>query len=189
MSETNQQNLSQTNGMTGMTGTNSNNSNNSSNSQGVPELKNVLAHVKSVEDQNENLQKKLQEADARINSLSAKTREGMRSALNTLMKKWMDAVETKDEGVKDNFKCGLESLVENSNEENGVWQMMVAASSLHEKQEHNLDKLRLENSDLKQKVDGMYSNADTRLVGEKRTRTEESTQDLWGDFAKSMGQF
>ena len=34
---------------------------------------------------------------------------------------------------------------------------MVAASALHEKQEHNLDQLRLENNELKQKIDGHYA--------------------------------
>ena len=50
--------------------------------------------------------------------LSQRTREGMQSALDTLMKKWMDAVETKDEKIKHDFRGGLEKLVKNSAEEN-----------------------------------------------------------------------
>jgi len=57
---------------------------------------------------------------------------------------------------------GMEKLVQNSAEENGVWQMMVAASSLHERQEHDLDKLRLENNELKHRIDGQYATSDAR---------------------------
>ena len=72
----------------------------------------------------------------------------------SIFKKWMGAVETKDEKVKTDFKCGLETLVKNSAEDNGVWKMMVAASSLHEQQQHNLDLLQKENNELKFAVRG-----------------------------------
>ena len=108
----------------------------------------------------------------------------------------MDAVETKDDKVKDSFKDGLNKLVEKSAEDNGVWQMMVAASSLHERQTHDLDELRTLNSELKTKVDGMYGDVESRTVGRKAKAGEqlaredvptESGDDLWGDFAKSIG--
>ena len=80
---------------------------------------------------NSKLRKELEEAGARNAKRSAKTREGMRSALDTFMKKWTDAIDTKDEKVKDDFEVGLDKLVKNSAEDNGVWQMMVCASALH----------------------------------------------------------
>jgi len=156
----------------------------------------ILQHIKNLETNNNSLSSKLQEAEARNGKLSAKTREGMQSALDSLMKKWMDAVETKDDKVKDSFKDGLNKLVEKSAEDNGVWQMMVAASSLHERQTHDLDELRTLNSELKTKVDGMYGDVESRTVGRKAKAGEqlaredvpaESGDDLWGDFAKSIG--
>jgi hypothetical protein len=51
----------------------------------------------------------------------------------------------------------MEKLVQSSAEENGVWQIMVAASVIHQRQEHDLDKLRMENNMLKQKIDGHYA--------------------------------
>ena len=165
-------------------------------SEGTPDMSNVLAHMRGLETTNIDLQAKLKTADERNTRLSAKTREGMQSALDSLMKKWMDAVETKDEKVKDEFKNGLTKLVSNSAEDNGVWQMMVAASSLHERQEHNLDNLRKENGELKQKVDGMYGESHARVVGRKsQAETElgradvepESGSSMWDDFAKDIG--
>jgi len=161
-----------------------------------PDMSNVLAHIKGLETTNTDLAEQLKTAVERNGRLSAKTREGMQSALDSLMKKWMDAVETKDDKVKDQFKDGLTKLVSNSAEDNGVWQMMVAASSLHERQEHNLDNLRKENVDLKQKVDGMYGESSSRVVGGKgKAEMEMSREDvpstasksMWDDFATDIG--
>ena len=84
-------------------------------------MSNILQHIKNLESTNSDLQTKLTDADSSIGKLRAKTREGMQSALDTLMKKWMDDVETKDENVKAVFKDGLSKLVEKSAEDNGVW--------------------------------------------------------------------
>jgi hypothetical protein len=114
------------------------------------------------------------------------------------MKKWMDACETKDEKCKEQFKHGMEKLVANSAEENGVWQMMVAASSLHERQENNLDKLRIENNELRSKVDTMYGSTESRVVGEKSRQKEQmdrsdvrpdAKENIWEDFASSLHSF
>jgi len=162
---------------------------------GTNDMSNVLAHIQGLEKTNSALSAKLKTSEERNGKLSAKTREGMQSALDSLMKKWMDAVETKDDKVKDQFKDGLSKLVTNSAEDNGVWQMMVAASSLHERQEHNLDTLRQENTDLKLKVDGIYADSSARVVGQKsraehelcRDDVEPSPSAMWDDFAKDIG--
>ena len=159
----------------------------------TPDMSNILSHIKNLETSKQNLEKALEEKNARIDRLSQKTREGMQSALDTLMKKWMDAVETKDEKVKHDFRGGLEKLVKNSAEENGVWQMMVAASALHQRQEHNLDELTKQNNELRLRVDGMYANPDSRVVGEKSKaedqldRSSVPVDDIWGEFASSIG--
>jgi vacuolar-type H+-ATPase subunit H len=162
---------------------------------------NILQHIKmletskaQLEQAKAQLEQKLKDADARAERLSVKTREGMQAAMDTLMKKWMDAVETKDETVKTDFKCGLDKLINNSAEENGVWRMMLAASSLHERQEHNLEKLRLENNELKTKVDDLYGSSASRVVGEKHRQPEQAdrshvvvpTGNIWEDFAKDL---
>ena len=181
-------------------------SNTTENNNTKTDMTNVLKHIQDLESNNSTLKNQLKEAVERTGKLSAKTREGMQSALDTLMKKWMDAVETKDPNVKDEFKGGLERLVKNSAEDNGVWQMMVSASSLYQRQEHDLDKLRTENTDLKQRVDGMYGTSESR-TGDKRARLdrgdrvdgtqaandaadhEPARDSIWADFASSMAQF
>ena len=158
------------------------------------DLNNVLTHIKNLEQQKEELEKRLKETEERAARMSEKTKAAMQSAMDTLMKKWMDAVETKDEVVKQQFKGGLDTLINKSADENGVWQMMVAASALHERQEHNLEKLRLENNELRGRVDSTFATPESR-VGSKRKAEAElgpgdvaPAQDMWADFASDIGR-
>jgi hypothetical protein len=158
---------------------------------------NMLRHIEQLEGKLTAKDKQLLDATQRVEKFSARTREGMQSALDSLMKKWMDACETKDDKCKEQFKNGMEKLVQNSAEENGVWQMMVAASALHERQEHDLGKLRGENTELKHKIDGQYATSDARTGGALGKRKAEEDPDLgsagadnlWTDFAKDCGGF
>jgi len=160
---------------------------------------NMLRHIESLESKLAGKEKQLHEAQQRVEKFSARTREGMQSALDSLMKKWMDACETKDEKCKEQFKHGMEKLVHNSAEENGVWQMMVAASALHQRQEHDLDKLRMENNTLKQRIDGHFATPESRTSGALGKRkadgepelgnSNEAADDLWASFASECGAF
>lgn len=152
----------------------------------------MLKHIESLEKQREKLEAELKIEKVRNEKMSAKTREGMQSALDTLMKKWMDAVETKDDKIKDQFKDGMNKLVQNSAEENGVWQMMVAASALHERQTHDLDKLRGENDEMRKNIDGRFANPESRKrpADEQLDRTSvnnEACGSIWTDFAQEIG--
>lgn len=177
-------------------------------------MTNVLAHIAQLEakietlnSSNRDLALQLEQKDTRIKNLSEKTQEAMQSFAETLLKKWVDACETKNPTVKEDFIQGVNNIIKNSDETNGVWQMMVAASSLHERQEHNLEKLRVENSELKNRVDNLYSDSSSRVdsskVGNKRPADNQldredvaagnnSTNDIasmWDDFANSMSRF
>ena len=164
------------------------------------DMSNMLRHIEQLERRLQQRDGELNDAKSRVEKFSQRTREGMQSALDSLMKKWMDAVETKDDNCKTEFKKGMERLVQNSAEDNGVWQMMVAASALHEKQEHNLDQLRLQNDELKQKIDGHYATSSSRTdnsLGKRKADDEvdrshveaESTANIWESFAQDMTQF
>ena len=166
---------------------------NAQNAPQAQDLSNVLTHIKNLEQQKQDLERRLVETEERASRMSQKTKAAMQSAMDTLMKKWMDAVETKDEVVKQQFKGGLDTLINKSADENGVWQMMVAASALHERQEHNLEKLRGENNELRGKVDSTFASAESR-VGSKRKAEADlgpgdvaHTTDMWAAFASDIG--
>jgi hypothetical protein len=72
--------------------------------------------------------------------------------------------------------------------------MMVAASALHERQEHNLEKLRLENNELRGRVDSSFATQESR-TGSKRKAEDDlgpgdvtSSRDMWADFACDIGR-
>jgi hypothetical protein len=170
----------------------------SSSSQGKhADMSNMLRHIEQLENKLAAKDKQLSDAQQRVEKFSARTREGMQSALDSLMKKWMDACETKDDKCKEQFKHGMEKLVQNSAEENGVWQMMVAASALHQRQEHDLDKLRGENSELKQKIDGHFATSASRtredVLGKRKADGEPDSggddSSLWDNFARDCAHF
>lgn len=155
---------------------------------------NMLKHIDSLERKIAKLQSDLQSANSRNEKMAAKTKEGMQSALDTIMKRWMDAVETKEESVKDHFREGMNKLVQNSAEDNGVWQMMVAASALHERQSHDLDKLRLENDEMRKSIEGRFADptsrkraADTQL--DRNDVETTSGSDLWENFAADVSKY
>jgi hypothetical protein len=105
----------------------------------------------------------------------------------------------------------MERLVQQGSEDNGVWRMMVAASALHEQQQHNLDLLRKENSDLKNRIDGHYAKPEARLfyfvfstkssthlqrtcwASGRRTTSPNNqvvnTGNIWSDFAGDIAGF
>lgn len=110
-------------------------------------------------------------------------------------------MKTDDPRVKDDMRTGLNKLALDGDETNGVWRMMVAASALHEQQEHNLDALRKENDTLKTRIDGHYAKSSARLqedvLGKRKADTEmdrfdvaaDVGRDLWSDFAKQMADY
>eukprot|EP00960_Hanusia_phi_P013558 397400-Hanusia_phi.AAC.2 len=112
----------------------------------------------------------------------------MQKVLDTLMSKFGDALDSKDAGTKEKLLSGMQRLVENSAEQNGVWRIMVSASQLYETQSHELDQLRIENNELKERVNGTFSMEASR-VGDKRKADEDLERpaaisgDIWSDFA------
>lgn len=155
---------------------------------------NMLKHIDSLEKKIAKLQNDLQSANTRNEKMAAKTKEGMQSALDTLMKRWMDAVETKEESVKDHFREGMNKLVQNSAEDNGVWQMMVAASALHERQIHDLDKLREENDEMRKSIEGRFATPDSRKRPadhqlDRSDVVEAAGSNMWEDFAADVSKF
>ena len=72
--------------------------------------------------------------------------------------------------------------------------MMVAASSLHERQAHDLDKLRSENGEMRKSIDGRFATpesrkrpAETQL--DRNSVIEDATSSMWDEFAEGCAGF
>ena len=72
--------------------------------------------------------------------------------------------------------------------------MMVTASALHERQEHNLEKLRGENNELCSRVDSSFATQESRVAGKRKADTDLGpgdvalSKDMWADFATDIGR-
>ncbi len=72
-------------------------------------------------------------------------------------------------------------------------------TALHQRQEHDLDKLRMENNTLKQRIDGHYATPESRTAGALGKRkaegepqqdvSNEAADDMWASFASECGAF
>lgn len=159
-----------------------------------PDFSNILSHVKELERQlnemrNENSNLKQQNA-----RMSQKTQADMQKIAESMYNSWLKELPIENEKIKEDFKCSMDHFVKNAQEDNGVWKMMVAASDLHRQKVHDFDKLQEENMELKKRVNGMYADPESRIVGGKGKAEEQLSRDdvrpdanMWDDFAKSIG--
>jgi cell division protein FtsB len=158
------------------------------------DFSNILSHVKQLEKQLHELRNANTELKNQNTRMSQKTQADMQKIAESMYKSWLDEIPVDDEKIKQDFRCSMDSFVKNAAEDNGVWKMMVAASDLHRQKVHDFDKLQEENNELKKRVNGMYGDAESRIVGEKSKATSELSRDsvqpdtnMWDDFAKQIG--
>lgn len=151
----------------------------------------ILQHVKNLEENNSKMKAQIEELMNKNSKLSERTKQEMQKIYETVMAKFADALDKNDSGMKDKLLTGMQRLVENSAEDNGVWRMIVCASNLYERQTHELDQLRVENNELKERVNGTFGNESMR-VGEKRKANDDPepvpavTPDIWSEFKEAF---
>lgn len=147
--------------------------------------------------------REVEESLAKEKDKNRKFRDRVRDAMSNKqasIEKWSTEVNAdNDPKIKEATEEGTKKLIEAAAEDNGVWKLLVAASALHERQTHNLDQLRIENNELKSKVDGMYGSVASRVVGEKSKAETQlarddverdntgATDSMWSEFAKDIG--
>lgn len=159
-----------------------------------PDFSNILSHVKDLEKQLQDMRNKNTDLQTQNARMSQKTQADMQKIAESMYKSWLAEIPMENEKIKEDFRCSMDSFVKNAAEDNGVWKMMVAASDLHRQKVHDFDKLQEENNELKKRVNGMYGDSNSRIVGEKSKATEEISRDdvkpdrnMWDDFAKQIG--
>lgn len=156
----------------------------------------LLQHMKNIEHDRSELQTKLKKMEESNKKLGQKTRQGMQSMLDTVIKHWLDSANTSADVREKTYK-GLDNIVKAGDEENGVWQMMVAASSTHKQQHDKLENLLSENTKLKTQIDSFYGSSSSRTVESREVgskskaetelcREDVDEKDIWSDFTKMI---
>jgi len=145
--------------------------------QSQQDITSVLSKVQGLEDEKARLirlldeeRERVKDALAKADKLSEGKRSEMRQALDTVIMNWLrDSV--KDEKVREEFKNGMDRLVENTAEDSGVWQVVCCASNLHAQRLQELEQMRIENDNLKLRSTGEFREDNSR----KRERDDPAT--------------
>ena len=163
-----------------------------------PDLNGILSQVKGLEAEKERLQKMVEEAlkekeqakaeamesNAWAMRLSESKRAEMKAALEGVIKQWLqDSVE--DANVRQDFEQGMQHLVQNAQEESGVWKLVCCTSNMHSKLLGKIKALREECNTLKQRGTREFK------AEESLKRSHPDTLDLsyvWGQFESVFKQ-
>ncbi len=105
-------------------------------------------------------------------------RDEMKRILDTVIAKWLqDSVNNED--ARKQFSEGMQRLVNDTRENNGVWTVACEASNLHAKQVDEIERLRVECESLRALNGGQFKDEASR----KRTRDPNpGNNDFWGEF-------
>jgi len=149
------------------------------------DISSVLSKVQGLEEEKSRLIRLLEEERERVKDALAKAdklsegkRTEMRQALDTVIMNWLrDSV--KDEKIREEFKNGMDRLVDNTAEDSGVWQVVCCASNLHAQRLQEMEQMRIENDNLKLRNTGEFKDDNSRKRERDETIVNSSNGNIW----------
>jgi len=153
--------------------------------QNQTDITSVLSKVQGLEEEKARLVRLLEEEKDRVRDALAKAdklsegkRTEMRQALDTVIMNWLkDSV--KDEKIREEFKNGMDRLVENTAEDSGVWQVVCCASNLHAQRLQELEHMRIENDNLKLRSTGEFKEDNSRKRDREDSNVDSGRGNIW----------
>ena len=151
----------------------------------------MLQKIATLEQENGELKNEVQKKDARVSQLTQKTQEEMRNTLETQINDWLSRLKAQNNQKKvEEFQKGLGRIVEATAEDSGVWQVACLASSAHNQNLVELERLRAENESLQQRMHGgRFANEEERVDKKRKSDvisrdTPESNEKngIWSDL-------
>jgi vacuolar-type H+-ATPase subunit I/STV1 len=137
-----------------------------------------------------------------VQKLSEKQRKEMKHIYDTVIAGWVDQQETVNVQTRDEFKSGIMRLADTAQEDNGIWQVVMCASSASQrdresaaKKETEFQALNTRYQELQTRVDGGRFTQEDARVGSKRAAPEETlhahantSSGIWDQFGDFMKQ-
>jgi hypothetical protein len=154
----------------------------------------ILSQIAKLEQHNQKLQNDLQSKSEEVNKLSEKKRQEMQHVYDTVISKWVDTLDTTKPESKDEFKSGMQRLAEKTEEDNGIWQVVMCASANAAKKEEQFQSLQKQYEELKERTEGGQFADEGSRVGSKRSalappevvEDPEPPADIWSQFESYM---
>jgi regulator of replication initiation timing len=161
---------------------------------GTQDLSSILTQVKGLEEEKAKLlqlleteRERLKEAQAKAEKMSEGKRTEMKQALDTVIMNWLqDAV--KDEKVREEFKAGMSRLADDAKDDAGVWQVVCCASNVHAQRLQEIERMRVENEELKSRGTGDFRDEASRKRGREEVEGGAKGQEsnIWLQFEQEI---
>jgi hypothetical protein len=163
-----------------------------------PDMNAILEKIKALEQERAEMQKNLDTTQSRLGKMQEAKKAEMNHVLDNVIKKYVDKIQTTDESQKEvfnekkqNFWEGMKRLADTTQEDSGIWQVMVCASQMEELRASEMEKMRLEYDEMKKQLNGRFGEEIER-TGKKRRQEEEpevpgrTSDSLWDDWKLMM---
>jgi cell division protein FtsB len=161
----------------------------------APDVTSILAQIAKLEQHNASLKNELTNKSQEVSKLSEKKRQEMKIVYDTVLSKWVDTLDATKPEARDLFKNGLQNLAEKTEDENGIWQVVMCASANAAKKEGEYQALQAQYDQLKQRAEGGQFGREDDRIGSKRSALappeEEACmrsggKDVWSEFETFM---
>jgi hypothetical protein len=160
-----------------------------------PDVTSIMAQIAKLEQHNESLKSELSTKSQEIGKLSEKKRQEMKCVYDSLMSKWVDTLDTTKPEARDLFKNGLLGIADRTEDENGIWQVVMCASANAAKKEEDFQKLQSDyNTLMKKSEGGQFSHEEDRVGGKRSApgppelEAGKPANDVWSQFESYMKQ-
>ena len=163
---------------------------------GGTDIDSIMRKMAEQQNQISSLNEQLETKSQDVKKLSEKQRSEMKHVYDTVISKWVDTLDTSSEKSRTEFKSGLCRLAENAEQENGIWQVIMSASSASQTDKANaiaketeFQALTQNYNELKTRVGGGRFLEESARVGSKRSADEEperQVNDIWDNFSSFM---
>lgn len=116
----------------------------------IMDMASVLGRIQQLEKLNAELSSTITAKDGQLERLTEGKRAEMKTLLETTMARFLEDLQTRDSKTKEDLKEGLARLAQRG-DESGVWEVMACASASHVEKVNELEKLRSEVNDFREK--------------------------------------
>lgn len=130
------------------------------------------------------LTRQLEEKNSKLDRFQTAKRQEM-EALLTGLKDWLTKLGLASDNDRVEVEKGLQRLVNNGADDNGIWRVMVTASANARQREDEYQQLKTQYDDLQKRQAvvpiPVFDNSDAR-VGSKRPAEDDPSTDTVGDI-------
>jgi hypothetical protein len=156
------------------------------------DMNSILLQIKTLEEEKAKVVKQLEderviksEMQQKVDKMSEAKRTEMKQFLDDALMNYMKQIVA-DEKLREEFQKGMNRLVDDT-EETGVWQVMCCASNAHTKSIQEIERLRIENDELKLRGTGDFRDDSSRKRGREETAEgQEDVSNVWMQFEKEI---